>query len=145
MLPETAKKSRSNGADRLTREFFGGVLASLCVRMKHSAILATFAALLLAGCGKNSTGTYQGYIEGEYVYVASPLGGALTNLAVARGDSVKTGPLRFDLERQSEADVVVQAEKNLAEAQAQLAALKKGRRPTEIASLAAQIERATAA
>ncbi len=79
--------------------------------MKHSVILAAFAALLLAGCGKNSTGSYQGYIEGEYVYVASPLGGALTNLAVARGDSVKAGQLLFELERQSEADAVVQWKK----------------------------------
>ena len=69
----------------------------------------------------------------------SPLGGALTNLAVARGDSVKAGQLLFELERQSEADAVVQAEKNLAQAQAQLDDMKKGERPTEIASLAAAI------
>ena len=114
------------------------------VRMKHSVILAAFAALLLAGCGKNSTGSYQGYIEGEYVYVASPLGGALTNLAVARGDSVKAGQLLFELERQSEAAAVVVAEKNLAQAQAQLDDLNKGKRPSEIESLEAQLERAQA-
>ena len=59
--------------------------------MKHffSAILAVSVAALLAGCSKNSTGSFQGYIEGEYVYVASPLGGALTQLGVARGDAVK--------------------------------------------------------
>jgi HlyD family secretion protein len=109
-----------------------------------SLILAAFAALLLAGCGENTAGTFQGYIEGEYVYVASPLGGALTNLAVARGDSVKTGQLLFELERQSEAAAQAQAEKNLAQAQAQLDDLTKGARPTEIASLAAQLERAQA-
>jgi HlyD family secretion protein len=112
--------------------------------MKHSVILAAFAALLLAGCAKNSPDSFQGYIEGEYVYVASPLGGALTNLAVTRGDSVKAGQLLFELERQSEAATLAQAEKNLAQAQAQLDDLKKGQRPTEIASLAAQIERAKA-
>ena len=57
----------------------------------------------MAGCSGNSTHEFQGYIEGEYVYVASPLGGALTNLAVARGDSVKTGQPLFELERESEA------------------------------------------
>jgi len=102
------------------------------------------ATLLAAGCSPRPANFFQGYIEGEYVYVAAPLGGTLTNLAVARGDSVKTNQLLFALERQSEADAVTQAEKNLAQAQAQLADLKKGARPTEIKSLEAQLERAQA-
>jgi HlyD family secretion protein len=116
--------------------------------MKMHRILILFAAALTAifaaGCSENSSGTFQGYIEGEYVYVASPLGGALTNLAVARGDSVKAGQLLFALERGSEADAVRQAEKNLAQAQSQLDDLTKGQRPTEIASLEAQLDRAKA-
>jgi HlyD family secretion protein len=79
------------------------------------------AAFFVAGCSSNSSNVFQGYIEGEYVYVASPLGGALTNLAVARGDEVKTGQLLFELERGSEAAAVQQAEKNLAQAKANLA------------------------
>ena len=102
------------------------------------------AALLAAGCSPKLTNRFQGYLEGEYVYVAAPLGGTLTNLAVARGDTVKADQLLFALERQSEADAVTQAEKNLAQAQAQLADLKKGERPTEIESLQAQLERAQA-
>ena len=109
----------------------------------HLAILAQII-LLGAGCSKNSTGRFQGYIEGEYVYVASPLAGALTRLGVARGDSVKAGQLLFELERQSEAAALAQAEKNLAQAQAQLDDLTKGRRPTEIASLEAQLAQAEA-
>lgn len=107
-------------------------------------VLSALAAALLAGCSGNSPGAFQGYIEGEYVYVAPPLGGALTNLAVARGDSVKVGQLLFELERGSEAAAVRQAEKNLAQAQSQLDDLTKGRRPTEIASLEAQLDRAKA-
>ena len=114
------------------------------VRMKNFVILAAFAAVLLAGCGENSPDGFQGYIEGEYVYVASPIAGALTNLAIARGDSVKAGQLLFELERQSEAAALAMAEKNLSQAQAQLDDLTKGRRPTEIESLAAQLERAQA-
>ena len=85
------------------------------------ATLAVLAAALLGGCAKNPSTGYQGYVEGEYVYVASPLGGALANLAVARGDSVKQGQLLFELERASEAAAVAQAEKNFAQAQAGLA------------------------
>ena len=84
-------------------------------------ILSALAAVALAGCSPKPSGDAQGYIEGEYVYLASPLGGALTNLAVARGDSVKAGQLVFELERQSEAAALAQAEKNLAAANASLA------------------------
>ena len=113
----------------------------------HQQIIAAalaFAALLGAGCSPAPTNRFQGYIEGEYVYVASPLAGALNQLAVARGDSVKAGQVLFELERQSEADAVAQSEKNLAQAQAQLADLQKGQRPTEIESLEAQLQRAQA-
>jgi HlyD family secretion protein len=88
--------------------------------MKTFAALSVLAAVLLAGCAKNSTGMFQGYVEGEYVYVASPLGGALTNLAVARGDTVKSGQMLFELERQSETAALDQAEKNLTLAEANL-------------------------
>jgi HlyD family secretion protein len=116
------------------------------VRMKlfWNVILVVSTVALLAGCAKNSEGSYQGYIEGEYVYVAAPLGGALTNLAVARGDSVKAGQLLFVLEREPEAAALAQAEQTLAQAQAQLADLTKGSRPSEIAALAAQLEGAKA-
>jgi len=107
-------------------------------------IFPALFVVLLAGCRDNSTVGYQGYIEGEYVYAAAPLSGMLTNLAVSRGDTVKPGQLLFGLERESEAAGLTQAEKNLAQAQAQLDDLTKGKRPTEIESLAAQLERAQA-
>ena len=104
----------------------------------------TLAAVLFAGCSGKSRAEFQGYVEGEYVYVASPLGGALTNLAVARGDETKAGQLLFTLERESEASAVRQAEKIFAQAQSQLEDLLKGKRPTEIASLEAQLAQAQA-
>ena len=114
------------------------------MRILSHVILSALGVALFAGCSNNSSGDAQGYIEGEYVYLAAPLGGALTNLAVARGDAVKAGQLLFELERQSEAAALAQAEQNLTQAQAQLDDLTKGRRPTEIASLEAQLERAQA-
>ncbi|HTL73366.1 MAG TPA: HlyD family efflux transporter periplasmic adaptor subunit [bacterium] len=114
------------------------------MKLFWKTILSVLAVAILAGCAKKSPGTFQGYIEGEYVYLAAPLGGALTNLAVARGDSVKTGQLLFTLEREAEAAALAQADQNLAQAQAQLADLTKGSRPSEIAALTAQLERAQA-
>jgi len=117
------------------------------MRLRTGTTLAgglALAAIFMTGCAPGSSRVFQGYIEGEYVYVASPLGGALTNLAVARGEQVKTGQLLFELERGSEAAALQQAEKNLVQAQSQLDDLNKGKRPTEIASLEAQVERARA-
>jgi HlyD family secretion protein len=108
------------------------------------AMAAVLSAVSLTGCSNDSAGTHQGYIEGEYVYVASPLGGSLLKLAVARGDTVNTGQLLFELERQSEAAALEQAQKNLAQSKAQLTDLTKGKRPTEIASLEAQLAGAQA-
>ena len=90
--------------------------------LRNNLILSatTLAAAFITGCSSNSPDEFQGYVEGEYVYVASPLGGALTNLAVARGDEVKSGQLLFALERESEVSAVLQAEKNLAQARAGL-------------------------
>jgi HlyD family secretion protein len=103
---------------------FFAAWAFLCPMWRRRIFISTFsfalAALFVAGCSLNSPNVFQGYIEGEYVYVASPLGGALTNLAVARGDEVKAGQLLFELERGSEAAAVQQAEKNLAQAKANL-------------------------
>jgi HlyD family secretion protein len=96
------------------------------------------------GCSRETEGEFQGYIEGEYVYVASPIGGTLTNLAVARGDTVQAGQLLFALERESEAAAVREAEHNLSQVRAQWADLTKGKRPSEITSLEAQLERARA-
>jgi HlyD family secretion protein len=79
------------------------------------------AAVLTAGCSSHSSNQFQGYIEGEYVYVASPLGGTLEELAVARGEEVGVGQLLFQLERRSEADAARQASNNLAQAKANLA------------------------
>src|SRR5271169_1181238 len=81
-------------------------------------LFVSAAGLFCAGCSPNSPNEFQGYVEGEYVYVASPLGGTLTNLAVARGNSVTSGQLLFELERGSEAAALDEAEKNLAQAKA---------------------------
>jgi HlyD family secretion protein len=90
---------------------------------RNRSCLMAFAlvAVFVAGCSPNSSNEFQGYLEGEYVYVASPLGGTLQNLAVARGDQVVSGQLLFQLERRSEADAARQASNNLAQAQASLA------------------------
>jgi HlyD family secretion protein len=55
-----------------------------------------------AGCNRPTDPRLQGYVEGEYVYVASPLGGALESLFVRRGAEVKAGDPLFVLDSASE-------------------------------------------
>jgi HlyD family secretion protein len=137
-LPFTKMEARKAKATPRAR-WFGFRSAGMA-----RAGLGLLAAWLATGCSPVPSDQFQGYIEGEYVYVAAPLGGTLTNLAVARGDTVHAGQLLFALERQAEADAVAETKRNLAGAQAQLADLHKGKRPSEIDSLAAQLDRAQA-
>jgi HlyD family secretion protein len=53
--------------------------------------LVALAALLFAGCARREASAYQGYLEGEFVYVAAPLAGQLEHLAVTRGARIEAG------------------------------------------------------
>lgn len=94
-------------------------MIGLMMRVTLLCCLA-FAAVFISGCSPDSPNQFQGYIEGEYVYVASPLGGTLQRLDVARGDKINAGQRLFELERHSEADVAHQASNDLEQAKANL-------------------------
>ncbi|WP_353192385.1 HlyD family efflux transporter periplasmic adaptor subunit [Pandoraea pnomenusa] len=108
--------------------------------------LITLAALaLLAGCGDRGPKPWQGYVEGEFVNVASSQAGTLQTLSVTRGQQVKTGDALFDLESTYELANQAHARESLASAQAQLRDLQTGKRPDEIAVSDAQLKQAIAA
>ncbi|UEP50080.1 HlyD family efflux transporter periplasmic adaptor subunit [Burkholderia ambifaria] len=108
--------------------------------------LALAVAALLGGCGRPAdTGpTYQGYVEGEFVYLSSSQAGTLTQLSVERGQAVAAGTPVFALEAVSETAALQQAQHQLAAARAQLADLQTGKRPPEVAVTRAQLAQATA-
>ncbi len=87
----------------------------------------------------------QGYVEGEFVYVASPLAGQLESLYVERGDQVKAGDRLFALDNAPETAARDEARRRLAQARSQLEDAKKARRPSEIESIEAQLKQARAA
>lgn len=101
--------------------------------------------LLLSGCGRGAGGQYQGYVEGEFIYVASPIAGALSKLAVRRGQQVAAGQPLFELERAQELAARREGEERFTQARARLENLRKGLRPSEIASLEARLAQAQAA
>ena len=103
------------------------------------------AAVVLMTCQRPPSDRVQGYVEGEFVYVASPFAGALEALAVRRGQQVNEGEALFALERGSEKAARDEAERRLSQALANLEDARKGKRPTEIESLKAQLKQAQAA
>lgn len=107
--------------------------------------LALVCALVAPGCERPPSDRVQGYVEGEFVYVASPYAGALADLSVRRGGQVNAGDPLFGLEQVSEKAVRDEAEKKLSQARANLEDAKKGKRPSEIESLKAQLMQAQAA
>ncbi len=105
---------------------------------------ACTAALASGGCSRDPRDTYQGYVEGEFVYLASSQSGQLTQLAVARGQTVAADVPVFALESQNEADAVAQARQQLQAARAQQADLLTGKRRAEINVIEAQLAQARA-
>ncbi len=99
--------------------------------------------LLLAGCGRPSAPSWQGYLEGEFIYVAAPLAGRLDHLAVEKGDRVEAGAELFTLEREAELAGQQEAAERVRQLTSRLDDLRKGQRPTEIAALEARLGQAT--
>lgn len=114
--------------------------------MTSSPRLMGIAALALLGaCAGEEPAAYQGYVEGEYVYVASSQAGTLVELAVDRGSRVERNAPLFVLEQEAEQAARREAAERLRQARARLANLSKGLRPQELAAIEAQYQQALAA
>lgn len=72
-----------------------------------------FLLIGLCSCSPNPNHEAQGYIEGRYTYMATPVSGVLKEWAVARGTQVKKGQLLFVLEEEPESDLYQAAVENL--------------------------------
>lgn len=98
-----------------------------------------------AGCRRTDEDRIQGYVEGEFVHVASSVAGTLKTLHVQRGTRVKPGDPLFELENDPQEAALNEAAQRLAQARASLEDAKKGKRPSEIEALEAQLQQARAA
>ncbi|WP_186425941.1 HlyD family secretion protein [Cupriavidus metallidurans] len=101
-------------------------------------------ATALAACSNDKPVSWQGYVEGEFVSVASPFAGRLEKLSVDRGQQVADGAPLFVLESDDERAARQQAAEQLRAAEAQLADIQIGKRPVEVAVTQAQLSQAQA-
>lgn len=113
-------------------------------RLGYAAICSLLLSLLVSACDRTPADTFQGYAEGEFVYVASQLAGRLDELPLMRGDKVIPGQRLFVLEHDTETIGVERAQATLQKAQNTLADLKKGLRPDEIDQILARIAKSEA-
>jgi HlyD family secretion protein len=88
---------------------------------------------------------FQGYAEAEYVKVAPTQSGLLMQLGVQRGDAVAAGDFLFAQDAAPDQAARAEAAGKLAQAEALLANLEKGGRPSEIEAARAEVREATAA
>ena len=101
-------------------------------RLTLLAAALTALAVGLAGCNQPGPTTYQGYVEGDFVYVAGKLAGRLDALLVSRGTRVTVGQPLYALEHAYEAQGLALAEADLRQAEATLDDKKKGLRPEDL-------------
>jgi HlyD family secretion protein len=85
-----------------------------------------------------------GYVEGEPLYLASPLAGTVTEMHVVRGQEVAAGAALFVVDPQQASAAMRQAAATLAAAKAQALDARKGQRPPEIQALEANVAAAEA-
>lgn len=85
-----------------------------------------------------------GYVEGEYVQIASVATAQIVNLPVRSGDRVGAGAVLAELEKRDSEIALAQAEAALSRAQSQLANLRQGKRPEEIRVIEAALASARA-
>lgn len=107
--------------------------------------LGVLFSIVVAGCSGSNGTRYQGYVEGEFVYLGSSQSGRLEQLGVARGQQVARGTPLFTLEATEEKAAQHQAQQQMAAAEAQLADLETGKRAPEVAVVQAQLAQAQAA
>ena len=106
------------------------------------ACIASSLIPLVTGCSRGETTAYQGYVEGKYVYVASPQAGRLDRLSVRRGETIAANQPLFVLDREPELSAETQARQVLRSDERRLRDLKTGKRPPEVDVIAAQLAQA---
>lgn len=110
----------------------------------HRLSALAILAVLIGGCEKPSELAYQGYVEGEYLYLSAPQAGYLKSLDAVRGSRVVAGQALFAIAADPDAQALAEAEARTGSAREKVENLKEPRRAPEIATLEANLQAAQA-
>ena len=105
---------------------------------------AVLIAVLWASPKLHRSPVLSGYVEGEALYMASPVAGRVDQMLVQRGDRVAAGQKLFVVDPSQLQGARDQASAEVAAAQAQAADARKGQRPVELAVFDANVAAAEA-
>lgn len=111
------------------------------MNIKILTLLVTIMSL--TSCGNSDQHRYQGYVEGDNIYLAAPYSGALIKSCVHRGQNVKKGELLFQLDPDPQSLQVNETAAALKQVEQVYMDLQEPRRPAEIAAIQAQIGQAS--
>jgi len=113
--------------------------------LKPPFLIGLALLVSIAGCNKVEKSSYQGYIEGEYVYLAAPSAGYLDKLLMLRGSRVTEGTHVFSLAADPEQHGLREAEAREQSAREKLRNLSEPHRQPEVAAMEAQVHMAEVA
>lgn len=83
----------------------------MSLRLLTSSTVLVLALSLLSACDKaNTDHGLQGYVEGEYLYLAAPQSGYLKTLVATRGSRVLVGQAVFALDTEPDQQALAEAE-----------------------------------
>ena len=71
------------------------------------SLLLGATVLTLSACSAPTSSSWTGYVEGEYLYISSPLGGRIEQLQVQAGQEVTQQAPLFTLDKEAELDNAV--------------------------------------
>ena len=107
-------------------------------------VLIAFAYLALVACSQNKSESYTGYVEGEYVYLSSPVPGYLASFE-KRGTHVQIGSVIFTLDAKLDQQSLDEASALSQSAQDRVSNLNNSRRNSEIENAQANLRAAQSA
>ncbi|HNI81967.1 MAG TPA: secretion protein HlyD, partial [Rhodocyclaceae bacterium] len=113
--------------------------------MTSRACLPIALSLAVAACGTPERSDFQGYVEGEYLYLAAPQAGYLKHLNAPRGRRVADGEPLFEIAADPDDQALAEAQARAGAAREKLENLREPRRTPEIAALEAALTGAVAA
>lgn len=116
------------------------MLCKRCVSICLS-LLFSISIISISSCSNNSN-RFQGYMEGEYLYMASMLSGHLDKLNVQRGEIIESKTQLFIIEQTDAALQLQQAQEQLRNSEATLKDMQSGKRKPELDVIRAQIGQA---